>query len=198
MENNQNKNMFFTYLLVVFLAIFVGTGIFLVFNNKNSVPKDEETAKDTAIKQEQTVVPTQGSLSLVLANGSTSVTVNSEVQVDLIADSNENNISGYDLALSYDPLAFDFVKATSNLTDFKIYTYKKNNYLSVLGIKSLQSQIPSVFTQSKIASLFFKPVKAGSYNFSLKPSIETDKTDFVTDKTEVLNPQLNDLEILVN
>ena len=196
-DTTQNKNSFFIYLLVVFFAMFVGTGLFLAFNSKNSASKKEESATSSTIKQEQipTEVPTQGSFSLVLANRTTSANVGQEVQVDLIADSNENNISGYDLALAYDPLAFDFVKATSNLVDFKIYTYKKNNYLSLLGTKSLSSQVPSVFTQTKIISLFFKPVESGSYVFSLKPSIEVDKTDLVTDKTEILNPALNELTI---
>ena len=180
----------FVYLLVVFFAVFVGTGIFL------------KTSRTSTIKQEiPTSIPTptsmttnQGSLSLKLANGTT-VTKNSEMQIDLIADSKESNISGYDLALSYDPLAFDFVKVTSNLADFKVYTYKKNNYLSLLGTKSLSSQASSVFTQTKIISLFFKPVKSGSYVFSLKPLVEESKTDLVTDKTEILNPVLNELKI---
>lgn len=201
MENNQGKNMTFTYLLVVFFALFVGTGIFLVLNNNNSASKKEGTAATSTIKQEEIIVPsikpTQGSLSLKLV-GEAMVTKNSEIQINLFADSNEKNIAGYDLALSYDPSSFDFVKAESNLADFKIYTYKRDGYLSFLATKSLQSQTSAVFIQTKIASLSFKPIKAGKFNFSLKSLIGKDKTDLVTDKTEVLNPQLNNLEIEVN
>lgn len=183
----------FVYLLAIFLAVFVGTGIFLVLNNNNSASKKGETTM-TSIP---TSVPTQGSLSLKLAGGAT-VTKDSEVQIDLFADSNEKNIVGYDLVLSYDPSSFDFVKATSNLADFKIYTYKKDGYLSFLATRSLQSQTSSIFTQTKIASLVFKPIKAGKFTFSLKPLMGKDKTDLVTDKTEVINPKLNDLEVKVN
>jgi len=181
------------YLLVIFLAIFVGTGIFLIINNKNSASKGEVTTA-TSIPN---VISTQGSLSLKLASGS-KVTKNSEVQIDLLADSNEKNIAGYDLALSYDSSSFEFVKAVSNLADFKIYTYKRDGYLSFLATRSLQSQAPSVFVQSKIASLNFRPIKTGKFTFSLKPSMGKDKTDLVTDKTEVINPQLDDLEIIVD
>lgn len=190
----KNKTIF-VYLLVIFFAVFVGTGIFLILNNKKPLSEKETIATTMIIP---TVKPTQGSLNLKLfGNEETSLSTDKELKIDLIADSNEKNIVGYDLVLSYDPLAFDFVKATSDLADFKIYSYKRDNYLSFLATKTLQSQTPSVFTQTKIASLVFKPMKAGKFTFSLKPLIGKDKTDLVTDKTEVINPKLNELEIEV-
>lgn len=190
---DKNKTIF-VYLLVIFLGVFIGTSIFLILGSKKP-PTGKEAA--TTSLTVPTVEPTQGSLSLKLANEAT-VTKNSEIQIDLLAGSDEKNIAGYDLALSYDPSAFEFIKATSNLADFKIYTYKRDGYLSFLATKSLQSQTSAIFTQTKIASLSFRPIKAGKFNFSLKSLMGQDRTDLVTDKTEVLNPQLNDLEINVN
>jgi len=190
----KNKTIFI-YLLVIFFAVFVGTSIFLILNNKKP-PAEKETIATTVIIP--TVKPTQGLLNLKLfGNEKISLSGDKELKIDLVADSNEKNIVGYDLVLSYDPLAFDFVKATSNLADFKIYSYKRDGYLSFLATKTLQSQTSSVFTQTKIASLSFRPMKAGKYSFSLKPLIGKDKTNLVTDKTEVLNPKLNELEIEV-
>ncbi len=193
MDNTQGKNKIFVYLLVIFFAIFIGTGIFLVANNKKTTI-NEQAASTSIIP---TTEPTQGSLNLKIENEEISLSTDKELKIDLIADSNEKNIIGYDLVLSYDPLAFDFVKATSDLADFKIYSYKRDGYLSFLATKTLQSQTSSVFTQTKIASLVFKPIKAGKFSFSLKPLMGKDKTDLVTDKTEVLNPKLNELEIEV-
>jgi len=189
----KNKTIF-VYLLVIFFAVFIGTSIFLILNNKKPL-SEKETITTTMIIP--TVKPTQGSLNLKIENGEISLSRDKEIKIDLVADSNEKNIVGYDLVLSYDPLAFDFVKATSNLADFKIYSYKRDNYLSFLATKTLQSQTSSVFIQTKIASLVFKPIKTGKFSFSLKPLIGKDKTDLVTDKTEVINPKLNELEIEV-
>jgi len=194
MENNQSTNKIFIYLLVVFFAFFVGTSIFLILNSKKQ-PQEKEKVATTVIIP--TVKPTQGSLNLQLEKEETSVSTDKELIIDLVADSNEKNIVGYDLVLSYDPLAFDFVKATSDLDNFKIYPYKRDGYLSFLATKTFQSQTSSVFTQTKIASLVFKPIKAGKFLFSLEPLMGKDKTDLVTDKTEVLNPKLNELEIEV-
>jgi len=202
MENNQPANKIFIYLSVVFLAFFVGTGIFLVLNNKKSPAEKEVITTSSTIKQEKMIIPTvkpaQGSLNLTPENKEISLSGDKELIIDLVADSNEKNIVGYDLVLSYDPLAFNFIKATTDLVDFKIYSYRRDNYLSFLAAKSPQSQTLSVFTQTKIASLVFRPLKAGKYSFSLKPLIGKDKTDLVTDKTEVLNPVVNNIIITIN
>ena len=191
----EKSKTIFVYLLVIFLAVFIGTSIFLISNSKKPLAEKEKIATTVTIP---TVKPTQGSFDLKLfENEKISLLTGKELNIDLIADSNEKNIAGYDLVLSYDPSAFNFVKATSDLADFKIYSYKRDSYLSLLATRSPQSQTSAVFTQTKIASLVFKPLKAGKYSFSLKPLIGQDKTDLVTDKTEVFNPKLNELEIEV-
>jgi len=186
MENNQSNNKIFTYLLVVFFAFFAGTSIFLLVNNKSQPPSEKEIVATS----------TEGALNLFLdQEGKASFPKDKEIIINLKADSMEKNISGYDVVLSYDPLAFEFVEATSLLTDFTIHTYKKDNYLTLLGTKMLQSQTQSVFDKTKIVSLVFKPLKAGQFDFALEPSFNKDKTDFITDETEILNPALNELKV---
>ena len=41
MENEAEKNKIFKYLLVVFFAVFIGTGIFLLISNKSKNPKEK-------------------------------------------------------------------------------------------------------------------------------------------------------------
>lgn len=194
MENNPGKNKtIFVYLLVIFLAVFIGTSVFLIFANKKPVVEKAAVSTSLAIP---TVKPTEGSLSFKQENEAL-LSAGNNLVIDLMADSNGKNITGYDLALSYDPLAFEFVNAESSLTDFKIYTYKRDNYLSFLATKSPQNQTSAVFIQTKIASLVFKPIKVGKFIFSLKSLIGKDKTDLVTDKTEILIPTLNQITINV-
>lgn len=186
MENNQSNNKIFIYLLVVFFAFFAGTNIFLLVNNKSQPPSEKEMVATS----------TEGALNLFLdQEGKASFPKDKEIIINLKADSMEKNISGYDVVLSYDPLAFEFIKATSLLTDFTIHIYKKDNYLTLLGTKMLQSQTQSVFDKTKIVSLVFKPLKAGQFDFALEPSFNKDKTDFITDETEILNPALNELKV---
>jgi hypothetical protein len=183
----------FIYLLVIFMAIFIGSGIFLVLNKKTVTEKKTASASAAV----PTVSPDQGSLDLTSETEKVSLTASEELKINLVADSNGKNVVGYDLALSYDPTAFKFVDAVSDLTEFNINKYVRENYVSFLAVKSLQNQTPTIFNQTKIISFIFTPIKTGKFSFSLQPLLGRDKTDLVTDKTEVINPKLNKLEIEV-
>ncbi|MDP1615340.1 MAG: hypothetical protein Q8L68_06040, partial [Methylococcales bacterium] len=73
MEENKKNNKVFVYLLVVFFAVFVATGMFLTVSNKRDTTDGTEGAATTSnttamLKQEQMVIPTaaptEGRLSL--------------------------------------------------------------------------------------------------------------------------------------
>lgn len=203
METGNKNNKVMIYLLVVFFALFVGTSIFLLVNNKSqtSSEKEIETTPTSVEEQEASAVSfeeeKQGSLDLTIDTETTSFPINKEITVGLKAGSMEKNIVGYDVVIVYDSSAFEFVKATSLLADFNIYTYKNDGYLSLLGTKIPQSKTPSVFNETKIVNLVFKPLKAGQFDLSLKTSFDKDKTDLITNETEVLVPALNELNIEV-
>lgn len=199
MENYLENHKAFFYLLSIFFAVFAGTGIFIAMNTTSKKPAVVNKGLSQTVTK-SIIVPsapvTEGALSLT-STKSQVLSTDEEVVVDIVADSNGKNITGYDLALNYDPIAFDFVKATSSRTDFKVYTYNRGNYLSFLVTKVPQSDQTSVFAQTKVISLVFKPNKKGNYKFSLESKIDKDKTDLVTDKTEILDPVLNGLEVKV-
>lgn len=206
----EPKNKIFIYLLVIFFAVFVGTGLFVGMGNKNNQQSQMESSQDSTatvkedvatLKQENlvmpTVAPTEGSLSLTTKTDS--YTVSDTVTVDLAGQSQGKNIVGYDVIIYYDPLSFEFVEVKSSLSDFKIYSYNRGNYLLLTAVKSLDSQAPTVLgTADKsqpMASVSFKPKKPGKFNFSLRQSAGQDVTDLVTDQTEVLIPTLTDLSV---
>ena len=201
MENNAEKNNIFIYLLIVFLAIFFGTGVFLIMSSSKAKPTNQAGATTAAITKEgemvvPTSVPTEGNLTL-LADKEV-VKNNNNFIVTMTANSGQKNIVGYDMVLYYDPASMEFVKAESLLPDFQIYPYKKDNYIVITAVKSLQSQSLSVFSGNKILSFTFTGKKIGKNNLSLRSSIGNEKTKLMTDKTETLNPKLSDLQIEIN
>ena len=204
MENQPNTKIMI-YLLVVFFAIFVGTGLFLANQSKQNQPVGRaagQTSNSATLKQENivipTAVPTVGSLSLI---GEESYPFTDNVIVNLSANSNGENIVGYDVILYYDPTAFEFVAAESTLPDFTIYPKDYGNYLFLTSVKSVGNQSTTILgtgtSETTIANRTFKPKKIGSYNFSLRQSAEQEKTNLVTDQTEVLSPALTDLAVEV-
>jgi hypothetical protein len=227
MENEAEKNKIFKYLLVVFFAVFIGTGIFLLLSNKSKNPKEKissvriddtqntndgvdfpeeptavipTNAPATTTNTTTTVTATPSSTSMTLAThlSGAQMKVGDMVELSLFADSNGKNIVGYDVVIYYDSLAFDFKRGLSSLSDYNIFTYKKGHYFTITGLKTLQS-VPSPMTKAnKLATLTFEATKLGSFEFALKPSNNADKTDLITDKTEVLVPELNKVIVNVN
>lgn len=186
------NNKIFTYLLAIFFAVFIGTGIFLVFSNKKT---DNKISTEKIITP--TTAPAEGLMKLTFNDKlKTSYKTGEKISINIEADSGEKNIVGYDVVFFYDPLAFEFVSANSSISDYKIYSYKKGNYLILTAVKNLSSASSSL--NSKIATLVFDAKKSGKYNFSLKAMYGSEKTDMVTDKTEVLSPVLNELIAEVN
>ena len=190
------------YLLAVFFAIFVGTGLFLTTQSKSSINAPEQINSSVTLKQENMVIPTSiptiGSLSVT---GEESYPIGGNVVVNLSANSNGENIVGYDVVLYYDPTAFEFVSSESKLGDFTIYPNDRGKYLFLPSVKSVGNQeatiLGSATSETAIATLSFKPKKIGKYNFSLRQSAGKEQTDLVTDQTEVLSPALADLAVEV-
>lgn len=209
MENNTEntgKSKIFIYLLVGFFAFFIGTSIFLILNKQkeqaaasggNTNTTTDQGAVNT-IKQDTLTFPSnekeESEYSLTLKTEAEQVSVGTVINVDIYANSNLKNVVGYDFVLKYDPLTFDYMKIEPILPDFRIYHYKKDNYLTFTSTRDLQSS-PAPFNDVKIASIFFEAKKAGNSSFSLEPSYDKSKTDFITDSTEVLIPALNEFSI---
>jgi len=202
MENNDTgKKNIFIYLMVVFFALFFGTGIFLMLsNNKNKAETNEEM---TTIKEEKMIIPTEvpttGEFTLTTSNLKLSLA--NQINVSLNANSKDNSIVGYDVILYYDTQAFDFVEAKSLLPDFTIYSFKKSNYVTLTSVKSPSATAPTVLgsatSAQPIASLIFKAKTVGKYDLSLRSTQGAEKTKMVTDNTDILVPKLSDLQIEV-
>lgn len=202
MEENQeqNKNKFFMYLLVVFFAVFVGSGIFLLVSNKPTAQNQEQGAVTTStVQQEKMIIPTSmpttGSLKLITE--SPEVTMEKNVDFNIVADSAGENISAYDVLVAYDPLAFEYVEAVSLDSNFQAYSYKKDNRLTLTVVKTSQDLTPSIFKNTPVIKLTFKPKKLGQYEFTILSSYDRETTKFVNDQTEVVNPELNEVNLIV-
>lgn len=205
----EPKNKIFIYLLVVFFAAFVGTGLYLmVGDNREKSNINKKAAADsrfpTTLKQENlvmpTVVPTTGFLRLDnfeknwAAGGS--YKIGEVVNLTLIANSAGKKIVGYDAILFYDPLAFEFMEVKTVLPDFQIKSYARGGRLFLTAFQSTSYVNSPIFggekktETDKIAGLSFKAKKTGLLNIDLLSSSGNEKTDFVSDQTEVLNPEL--------
>lgn len=203
MKNKKNK--IFIYFLVIFFAFFVGTSVFLVISNKKNPAKNQpqQASATYSIKEEKlnipTTVPSRGLINLKLTDTNVSNFVNGNlVNLTLTGDSDNEDVTAFDVLINFDPLAFDFVSAQSTLPLFKIYSFVKNNRLTLTVVKTSLDKIPTVFKETSLANLVFKSKKTGRYNFGILPSSGQETTKFVNTKTEIIYPSINSINVTVN
>ncbi|MCL4364668.1 cohesin domain-containing protein [Patescibacteria group bacterium] len=198
MDNTKQTNAgnrIYIYLLAAFFVVFIATGLFLLITNKPANPS--QSAQTTATLKEQptslpTVAPKRGFVNLSEATESAGI-----VTFNVVADSDGENVSAYDIQIGYDPLAFDFQSAVSIDPSFQVYPFHKDKLLTLTAVKATQDQTPSIFTNKPVIKLNFKSKKSGNYTFSVLSSIGKETTKFVNTKTQIINPQVNEMNVIV-
>ncbi len=194
MENPQTNNKIFVYLLVGFFAVFIGTGIFLLVSNRPSI-KQEAPATTSTIQQGQMVVPTaapkRGEMKLVLEKSGEQVLLN------LLADSDKENVTAFDVLVGYNPLSVDFVSAVSLDPAFQVYSFTKSNHLTLTVVKTSQDSTESVFAGKPVIKLTFKPKKSGDFTFGVLSTSDKETSKFVNEKTEVIYPKVSEVSVTV-
>lgn len=195
----QNNNKIFVYILIIFFAVFVGSGVFLVMNNKK-INNKEQAATTAIVKQKDTVIPTSMSTKgfINLKNNSVDNKVSNPLNLKLTIDSNGENVTAFDTVISYDQVSFDFIKADSIDPNFKVYSYKKDNHLTLTVVKTGLSTDKSIFKNEEIIKLVFQPKAKGSFTFTILSSFEKETTKLVNEKTEVIYPGTNEVKITIN
>lgn len=199
MDNINGNNKVFIYLLVVFFAVFVGSGLFLMMSNKKNVTS-VTTAATSSVQPTSVIVPTVAMTQsyLNLKNNSTVNKLADEVSLSLMANSNNSNVAAFDVLINFDPSAFDFVSAVSADPNFKVYPFLKGGELSLTAAQTDSSKTSGIFADVKVVNLVFKPKKIGQSTFKVAPSIGKETTKFVNDKTEVIYPSVNEISVVVN
>ena len=96
--------------------------------------------------------------------------------------------------MTYDKTAFDFVKATSLMDDFKVYSYDRPTYVSLSAIKSLQDNNVTTWNNQSLSELTFQPKKTGTYIFSLT-AVGKETSKLVDEKTETIYPSTRQLQL---
>ena len=168
-------------------------------NNKKTSNK-ERTAVTSIDKQNDVAVPT-----LALTKGLINLKsdfainkINNPLNLSLVVDSNGEDVTAFDTIISYDPVSFDFVSSNLVNQDFKVYSYKKDNRLTLTVVKTGLSSNPSVFKGEEIIKLIFQPKAKGNFSFKVLTSFEKETTKFVNEKTEVIYPGVNEIRINCN
>lgn len=197
MQPLNTKSIYIAIIITVLIIFIVIIG--LLYNNQ-SKQKNKESAQTEKPLEKTMIIPTKvvsiGNLTLITYLPS--VKTNENLILSIVGDSAGQTVSGYDVLVSYDKDAFDFIEGKSKDDDFSIFTFKRDSHITITAVKALQNITETKFSQTPILTLTFQPKKAGNYSFSIEPQIGKETTTMVTDKTEKLNPEGSTISVNVN
>ena len=187
-ENNQTNRVFRLILLLVFVIF-----AFLLFYLYQTREKAGEQPNNVSVTYPTPVVLTTGSFSLQSMPGETKGEIDKPFDLDIVANSEQNSIVGYDVIVKFEEGSLEILSAESLLTDFDIYPIKKSDHYIVTGIKKLGSKESTVFTNTAILRLKVLPKATGALTLSVVDKLGLEKSQMVDEKTKILNPQVGEI-----
>lgn len=180
---------------IIALILLIGLGTFAFFSTQQKKPSAPiRPSRVTSTAPSVTPRPILGSMTI--SSAAPRVSKSSPVTVKIQASSEGRQVVGYDVVVTYDKTGFDFVKATSLMDDFKIYSYDRPTYVSLSAIKSLQDDKVTTWNNQSLVELTFQPKKVGNFTFSLAP-IGKEASKLVDEKAQAIYPSTGQLQLEV-
>ncbi|OGK46612.1 hypothetical protein A2963_02680 [Candidatus Roizmanbacteria bacterium RIFCSPLOWO2_01_FULL_40_13] len=179
-------------LITVLVAVAFIFLLFLFFQLRNK----KQIQDEVIIEQYPTPVILQiGSLTLQKSDKNQSAEQNKALNIDVLANSGEKSIVGYDLVFTFTEDEFEVLTATSLLEDFSLYRIKEKDYFIVTGAKKLDTIASAIFDNTPVLRLTLKPKKKGELTLGLANNLNKERTQMVDEDTQVLFPQVSELKI---
>ena len=142
-----------------------------------------------------TVRPTFGSITIKNSEDTKRHPITDYLKLEILVDSNQVDVVGYDFIIKFDTKAFDVIQVDSILSDFSLFKISKENTLTITGTKKLDATETNLLTNNTIVTLTLKPQKTGKFDFQLLSDLGKEKTQLVDTGSNVYYPKVNNIEI---
>ncbi len=179
--SSNNKLFIYGALLIGVVAlafILLQSGVF-TGKNKNLLP---------GVPVAPTAAVGKGSLILKTQEASVSYTIGQPITVQVYGDSADEEITGYDLVLQFDPKIVKYTANKAQFADFQSFVAQKEGAVSITAVKKLNAITPSVFKNSLVHEFTFQAVAPGntSITFDYVPGSKKESNLMNTKSEDIL------------
>jgi len=181
MEQQKNNFSKLTSLIIIFFLIIVLVLFFLGLRLINEQKNEEiisSSPKGLSLKKNYEAKAINGELILKK---------NDDLNYQVVASSNNYDITGFDLLIEAENFTdLELISFSTPLSSFSLYQYKKNNFLIITGVKKINFNEKVIFQETPIVNL----TTTKKINLNLRSSWEGYTTKFVDAQSRVLNPKI--------
>lgn len=154
-------------LIVITVAI-----IAIVLFARDRVEEARDVARSNALQEETEQTVVTGRIGLLPKGDASQIRRGETVTMFVYADSQEQEITGYDAVLRYDPAQLEFDSVISVLEGMDIYETEEalesgQNELIITGIQSLSQSEPFVFNNTALAEVTFNVLQSGEADIEI-------------------------------
>lgn len=178
MQENYHGRLFMTGILsLIFILVIILIGVIFVTyrtgNSGNQTTVDSQTtnkesSSDTSAGQDSLGgAKYKGMFFMQIANDAREFSVGDQIEVEVFADSDGQNIVGYDLDIDITGGA-KFASAVSSIEDFDMHPTPREGGVYLTSLKDLASQTPSTFADSQIATITLTATAPGTVTITPK------------------------------
>lgn len=96
--------------------------------------------------------------------------IGTPISLSIELESQDYPVLGYDIIFDRDMGLYDVVSVTSNLSDYALLKFIKNDRVTVTGVFKPGTTQPRVFAGEKIATMVIKPKRTGTIDMTILTS----------------------------
>ncbi|GIW62923.1 MAG: hypothetical protein KatS3mg090_0749 [Patescibacteria group bacterium] len=127
-----------------------------------------------------------------------SVSVNENIETFIVLNSNNTDITGFDVVVNYDPNVLKFLDIGNFLAKRLDIIYQDNSgVITISAVKKLSDKDQLVFNDEDVLVLRFQALKPGETSVSVVRSSEFGITQFVDSQNKVFTPNVAGLSLKV-
>lgn len=188
---NSQTNSVFRFILLVVLIVFAFL-LFYLYQTRSKVEKQQNFITVTPLPP---VILKMGAISLKAASEVPTGEVNTPLELDIVATSDQKSIVGYDVVVKFEEGTLEVASAKSLLPDFDLYPAKKSDHYILTGTKKLESVDPTVLDNTAIVRLTLVPKSKGELLLTIADRLGLEKSQMVDEETKVLLPRVGQITL---
>ncbi len=188
----------YLYLFILTLLLLFGF-VVLYFSqvqptSQSGQQTTEELTQKPALKTED-----KGFLTMSVQNNDLAeVRLGQTFNLSVAASSEDSQIVGFDVVVSYDKTAFTMGKASTPLQSFQVFPNEHEDYVIFTGALNVNGEAVT-FAETPILTIPFTAKLKGKYTFSVLPNSGNELTKLVeAQTTKVFAPEVAALQVTVN
>lgn len=180
--------------VVSFVLLILVVGFMILARKKSNLALKGGVNTEVGLPS-PTMSPLLGDLILKTSDGLLRKAQDELLVIDVVGNSENKDIVGYDILLTYPKSDFDVVALESTEPSYRIFKKDMADGVIVTGTKLLSENAPNLWSSQSLVRFTLKPKNKGNFVVSILGARGQDKTKLIDSSSKVFYPTLSKVTV---